>query len=81
VTDEEMVAALTAKGWKVDPPWSSKTSCMHPQHMRYGSGSLSCDGSSRMTWTCQACGYTEMTESSPRAKFVQKWGLSERARA
>lgn len=53
MTDEEMAAALTAKGYHVKPPVDQAT-CKHVR--RDGVGSASSDGSSSFTGRCLDCG-------------------------
>jgi len=53
MTDDEMVSALRAKGWRIQPPIDPKT-CKHPQAR--GSGSLSSDGASKSDGYCPDCG-------------------------
>lgn len=72
MTLEEMAAELRAKGWRCEEPWT-KENCKHPQHMRMGSGGVSCDGSWHMSWTCRACGTSEKHSwpANPNSALVQ----------
>lgn len=54
MTDDEMVSALRAKGWRVSPPLTPET-CKHP-YMR-GSASVAADGSGHSEGYCPDCGY------------------------
>lgn len=64
MTDEEMAAALRAKGWFVRPPFDPST-CTHPRLSDgVGSGSISSDGSGSCTTQCPDC----------EKRFEQNWG-------
>lgn len=71
MTDSEMADALKAKGWTVAEPWT-KENCKHPPHMKIGSGSAGCDGSSSGSWHCRACGKSEKWSTPADPKRVQQ---------
>lgn len=70
MTDDDMAAALRAKGWLVEPPWT-KENCKHPPLMRSGQGQLASDGSGRMNWHCHLCGKSD-SYSLPPDREMQK---------
>jgi hypothetical protein len=56
---EKAVALLQSAGWRIQPPLTQEN-CQHPH--KYGSGSISSDGSGYSEWSCPACGKRERTD-------------------
>lgn len=75
MTEAEMVAALKAKGYQVEEPWTTEN-CKHPPRMVMGSGSCGSDGSSSMSWHCRQCGKSDSykTPANPNLVKLHSWG-------
>jgi hypothetical protein len=72
MTDEEMGAYLLSKGWRVKPPLTQET-CDHPVDMRYGSGMVGCDGSSKSDIFCRKCGKSWKYEIPANRPVIQPY--------
>jgi hypothetical protein len=68
MTDDEMLTALRAKGYRIQPPIDQNT-CKHPR-MR-GQGSMSSNGASKSSGFCPDCLYSYEHETPGDPNYLE----------